>query len=351
MLLGLAVYPVGQAATRLRVEQYRQALAERGITLRTWSFFADRDIAWWYGSSNLLRVAAIVRSLVRLPRLLQLARGADAVLVQREALPFGPPIVERLLSWRRHMIWDVDDSVWVPWTSPTVGRMPRWVRAPGDKYGWLCRRATVVWAGSEVLARWCRERNDHVHVVPTVVDVPLELPSLSFERVVGWIGSHSTKDFVERFLPAIARCSPSVEVVVVGADPQLPAGMEGDVQPWTEAAEEAALQRICVGLYPIDQAHPLAEGKCGLKAILFMSRGIPVVCTPTTTNATIVRAGIDGCYASTADEWTSAVTGLLADPATWEEMRRAAHDRAAAEYSLSVWGPKVADAVAELVGA
>jgi glycosyltransferase involved in cell wall biosynthesis len=338
----LAVHPVSTAATRLRAAQYERFLTDAGLTLRIWTFFDEPGVRRWFGPRHRDRVAAALRALVQLPRAVAAVRGADAIIVQREALPFGPPVLELLSGWRRTLIWDIDDALWESYASSTTGRVSRLLKATGDKYRRICRRADEVWAGSEVLAAWCRQHNENVEVVPTVVPVPPMPDSPAMERTISWIGSHSTGAFVEAVLPVMASIEPPAEILVVGASPRLPASGSVTVLPWSLDEEARTLARTRVGLYPVDRSHPLADGKCGLKAILYMSRGIPCVVTPTTTNAAVLRDGKEGFHASDPYEWGNRVARLLDDDALWSTMSKAAHARAEAEYSLERWGPRQA---------
>lgn len=339
----LAVHPPSVAATRLRAVQYFEALAESGLHPKLWSFLREDDLPHWYGDSQLRRAWVVVRALFRMPLVLAHIWRASVVVVQREALPLGPPLVELLAARLRPMVWDIDDALWQSYVSPTAGRVPRWLRATADKYRRTCERSDEVWAGSEVLAAWCRRHNDHVHLIPTVVPVPRSLPPPPPGRTVGWVGSHSTREFVEAILPALAEITPPPRVHVVGANPAVPATLDVVIEPWSPRIEEQALAATRVGVYPVDPDHPLAAGKCGLKAILFMSQGIPCVVTPTTTNATVVREGIDGLHARSPAEWTAAVQSLLDDDGLWHRCREAAHARAKSCYSLEVWAPRVCE--------
>lgn len=266
-------------------------------------------------------------------------------------MPFGPPVLEFLAGWRRMLVWDVDDSIWESYLSPTAGYVPRWVRATGNKYVRLARRADEVWAGSQTLADWCRKHSKKVQIMPTVVEVPIDRPVSTAERTVSWIGSHSTGIFMESVLPAILAVVPPPEVIVVGARPRVPLGAAVDVRPWTIEEERRTLAGTRVGLYPVDRGHPLAEGKCGLKAILYMAHGIPCVLTPTTPNRAVVNDGEEGWYASTHEEWRDRVGMLLDDADMWERMSTAAHARALEDFSVARWGPVVASRLALLADA
>ena len=339
-ILILAVHPPSVAATRLRALQYVPALEAAGFQVEIRTFLGEADLSDWFGPRTSRRVRAAIRGLSRIPASVRAVQRADVVLVQREAMPFGPPLLEWLAGRSAKLVWDLDDAVWVPHESPTAGRVPQWVRATGDKFHTICRLADEVWAGSEVLADWCRERNQRVRVIPTVVAVPTKRPAQPSGRIAGWIGSHSTVGFLEAVLPHLAHVS-DLEVVVVGGAPRVPPQLQVQIAPWSEAEENRALSRMRVGLYPVDRAHPLADGKCGFKAILYMSRGIPPVVTPTPTNAAIVRAGIDGLHVDDVAGWASTVEALLDDPERCRQLGDAAHRRALEEFSLAKWAPMV----------
>lgn len=338
----LAVHPTSVAATRLRAIQYGPAFAAVGIEVRIWTFLREGDLEDWFSGGTPRRVRAVVRGLLRLGGAVRLLRRAGVVLVQREAMPLGPPVLEALAARWSTLVWDVDDAIWADFTLPTARRVPRWLRATGNKFDRIAGMANEVWAGSDVLAEWARKHSATVHVVPTVVEVPDRLLPAGQHRTVGWIGSPSTAPFVEAVLPALVTLDPPPRALVVGGDVDL-AGLDGEVVPWTPEAEAEALAVIRVGLYPIESGHPLADGKCGLKAILFLAHGVPVVVTPTPTNAAIVRDGVDGLHATTPDTWAEQVRRLLDDTALWERLRTSGHERVRDGYSLAVWGPKVAE--------
>lgn len=348
-VLVLAVHPVTSAATRLRTTQFAGCFADAGIALTLWSFISDADIARWYGARHTGRLLVVLHGLLRVPRAVGAAARADLVIVQREAMPLGPPLLEWWAARCAPVVWDVDDAVWESFQSPTAGRIPRWLRATAGKYRTICRLATQVWAGSEVLAAWCRQHAQDVAVVPTVVDVPDVNPADPREPTACWIGSHSTGPFIERLLPALAHASPPPRVVVVGADVAPPDDVVLEQLPWSLELEADVLERSRVGLYPIDTTHPLAEGKCGLKAVLYMAHGIPPVVTPTTTNASVVRDGVDGFHAASDDEWQRAVSTLLVDDDLWQRMSASSHERARREFSVQAWAPRLAARLVALV--
>ncbi len=87
--------------------------------------------------------------------------NADVILVQREAMIFGPPIIEWLSMHFSGcpMVLDLDDPTYVPYTSPTygnVGKLLKWFRKTDD----LIRWASVVTCGNRAIAEYVREQGN-----------------------------------------------------------------------------------------------------------------------------------------------------------------------------------------------
>jgi glycosyltransferase involved in cell wall biosynthesis len=94
-----------------------------------------------------------------------------------------------------------------------------------------------------------------------------------------------------------------------------------------------------------------ARGKCGLKAIQFMSCGVPVVAARVGVNNDIIRDGENGFLAATPAEWVEKLDRLLTDGAL--RARLAAAGRATIEqhYSLRVTTPRLAEILRRAVRA
>jgi glycosyltransferase involved in cell wall biosynthesis len=59
-------------------------------------------------------------------------------------------------------------------------------------------------------------------------------------------------------------------------------------------------------------------------------------------NTEIVEHGVNGFLASSETEWVEALTTLLHDPALRARMGKAGRRKVERNYSLHVWGPRVA---------
>lgn len=87
---------------------------------------------------------------------------------------------------------------------------------------------------------------------------------------------------------------------------------------------------------------PWARGKCGYKLIQYMACGLPVIASPVGVNTEIVEHGVNGFLASTEAEWIEALRTLLSDAALRARMGEAGRRKVERDYSLQVWGPRVA---------
>jgi len=348
-VLALASYPVEAASSRYRIVQFIEPLARRGIDV-TFSPFLDAKLfdALYKPGTLFRRLPRLaIRTLLRFGAVFRAMR-ADVVFVQREAMLFGPPLIEWLIArvLRRRLVLDLDDATWIAYPSPVYGRVAMWLKWP-SKTDRLIRWARVVTCGSPHVARHAKGI-----VVPTVVDTrrfrPIADRSVRASVTVGWIGTHGTYPFLERLFPIFERLARETKfrLLIVGsgrAHIELP-GVEVETRPWSIEREVEDFQALDVGVYPIAD-DDWSVGKSGFKAVQYMATGVPFVMSPVGVCATM---GIDSkthFSAITDDEWLDALRRLVTDG----ELRRAmsAAGRAFAEkhYDLEAQ----ADAIAEVL--
>jgi glycosyltransferase involved in cell wall biosynthesis len=355
-VLALASYPVEAAATRYRLQQFIAPLQERGITLDVRPFLDSRLFSSLYRREKMARTAlGLMASALRRFADVAQSRGADVVLVQREAMMFGPPLVEWLMSrlGKRPLVLDLDDATYVSYTSPTYGRLAsslKWFSKTDD----LIRWAKIVTCGNRLIAEYVTGKGTEARVIPTVVDTERFRPAPpKVEReppVLGWIGTHSTFQYLESIFPVLQELARThrFRLKVVGAGKQtleLP-GVEIESLEWSLEREIEDFQSFDIGLYPI-VADEWALGKSGFKAIQYMAVGIPFVVSPVGTCADIGEPNITHLAAMTQDEWTEALGNLLADREIRKRMGEAGRRHATAHYTVPDQADKLAAALRE----
>jgi glycosyltransferase involved in cell wall biosynthesis len=358
-VLGLSSYPIEAAATRYRLEQFVGPLAERGIKVTLRPFLDSKAFEMLYQRHALPYTAlAFMKSGLRRLKDLLLLTQTDAVLVQREAMLFGPPLIEWLAIrvFRRPMVLDLDDATYVPYTSPTYGKFGqalKWFSKTDD----LIRWASVVTCGNRAIAHYAESKGATTRIIPTVVDTDVFVPKThraDGPLVLGWIGTHSTFPYLRAIFPVLQDLAKThhfkIKIVGAGTDGVDIPGVEVENLEWKLEREVADFQSFDIGLYPIDPslyAEKWAAGKSGFKAIQYMAIGIPYVAAPIGASADIGEAGVTHFHASTNPEWFKALEALLSNTELRQTMGAAGRRHVVEHYSLSDQADKLAAALRE----
>lgn len=324
-VLALVPYPLGIApAQRYRIEQWAPHLKARGIEVTFEPYASEATRAVLFQSGHVARKAALVirDALAQVTRVLS-PRSHDVVLVCREASLIGPAWYERFASWQRPLVFDFDDAVWLP-QEGSVNQNWSFLRTHG-KSASLCRIATNVVAGNAYLAEYGRRYSERVQIVPSTVDLAVygapRTHSNASTPVIGWIGSHSTVEYLQARLPALAAASRRrrFRLLVVGASIASVPDLDVECRPWRAATEANDLREMDLGLMPLPD-NEWSRGKCAMKAIQYLAMGIPVIASPVGAALDVVVPGETGLLAASDEEWTDRVLRLLENA---EERNRA----------------------------
>jgi len=342
-ILFVSAHPRGCAPSqRFRFEQYIDFLGEHGFETTFSPIVREDEYPLLYAPGNTGRKARIfARGLAE--RLWQALRRpeADVAIVQREAIQLGTTVFESALARSRtKLVFDFDDAIWLPDTSPANRRMG-WLKRP-QKVPRLIRLADQVWAGNDYLAGYARQFNDAVHVVPTTVDTERHHPcapgGTASPVCLGWTGSPSTIKHFELAVPVLARIrqryGDRVTIKLIG-DPSYRSdalGLRGTA--WREDTEIDDLCAIDVGLMPLPDDE-WAKGKCGLKALQFMALQMPVVTSPVGVNTTIIADGENGYLATSDDEWFERLCALIESPDLRRQIGAAGRQTVVERYSVA----------------
>src|SRR6185369_4551868 len=328
-VLGLATYPVEAAATRFRMIQFIEPLAAEGIELSVYPFLDSRQYGSLYKRSQWARTASgLALASLRRVRELWRARKADVLFVQREAMMFGPPVVE-WLAINLHdcpMVLDLDDATYVPYKSPTYGRigsMLKWFSKTND----LIRWSRLVTCGNREIAAYVTSKGRRALVIPTVVDTncfqPLAQREPAAVPVIGWVGTHSTFPYVKSIFPVLERLVRDVKfrlrLVGTGEDNVVIPGVEIENWPWKLEREISDFQSLDIGVYPIVE-DDWSVGKSCFKAVQYMAVGIPFVVSPVGACQDIAEINQTHFVACTDDEWYEHLSRLLRDEALRRQM-------------------------------
>jgi len=356
-VLGICSYPVESAATRYRLAQFVASLAEKDINLEISPFLDSRQFALLYQNKSLFeKVFGLAKPIFRRLSEISKIRRYDALLVQREAMIFGPAFFEWIFRkfGRLPMILDLDDATYISYESPTYGKIGSFLKFFG-KTDKLIENAQVVICGNSFIAEYVRSKGTKAVVIPTVVETDVFCP---VERnneppVIGWIGTHSTFPFLESLFPVLQKLAEKHEfllkIVGAGRENITLEGVRIENLNWNLEREVADFQSLDIGLYPIQTAKSAPPewilGKSGFKAIQYLAVGIPFVVTPIGMCAEIGVPGETHFNAQSSEEWYNSLNKLLSDTALRKKMGARGRHYALQNFTV----PKQAEILAEVL--
>ncbi|MDR1990164.1 MAG: glycosyltransferase [Acidobacteriaceae bacterium] len=343
---------------RFRLEQWAPHLQHRhGIELDFHAFESAALTRVLYAHGRVATKAAlIVKDFVRRANILSLARNYDAVVMHRETSMLGPAVYERLLAWAGiPFVLDFDDAIWMPSEGVSANGVFSKLRFP-SKTMTITTLASCVTVGNEYLARWAKQLNGNVHIVPTTINLSMyEVQPESPERdifTIGWMGSHSTLRHLEEVRHAIERFGATrrVKMVVVCDVPQTKpfAHVETEFVKWSGDREAKDIGGMDVGIMPLPD-EPFTRGKCGCKALQYMAAGRPAIVSPVGVNMDIVQHGKNGLLASSDDEWVNAFETLASSRELRRQLANAGRKTVEDRFTAEAAAQKFAQALRSIV--
>lgn len=341
-LLFLAPYPPGKSPSqRYRLEHYLTSLQQNNISYTYRSFLGTSAWEFFFLPGNYLRKfgSVMMGFTKRFFQLFTIYRY-DFIYVHREITPIGPPVFEWVIAkiFRKRIIYDFDDAIWIPATSESnkiVSGLKNF-----KKVGTICKWAYKVSVGNSFLAEYARKFTSEVYIIPTVVDTDNTHNRIQdqdqFTPSIGWTGTFSTLKYLSLVLPVLDELQKSFDftfIVIADKDPKLPLRKYKFIK-WNKEKEAEDLLRFHIGLMPLYDDE-ISKGKCGFKAIQYMSLGIPAVVSPVGVNAEIVNHGINGFVCGTEADWKNCLTQLLTGVELRGRMGKAARLTIEDRYSVT----------------
>jgi glycosyltransferase involved in cell wall biosynthesis len=340
-ILFLAPYPVNESPSqRYRMEHYLHYLNENNIQFDYKPFMDKKTWKIIYKHGHLFqKIWGTVKGLVKRGVLMFQIGKYDFVYIHRETALLGPPIFEWIIAkiYKKKIIYDFDDAIWIPFVSKK-NRLAFFLKFY-SKIGRICEWSYKVSVGNSFLGNFAKQFNQNIVLIPTVVntdDIHNRMQQHDTDTpVVGWTGSFSTLKFLDVILPVLQKMQEKYDfefVVIADQDPQLQLKHYRFIK-WNRHTEADDLLNIHIGLMPLYDDE-LTKGKCGFKAIQYMSLGIPPVVSAVGVNTEIVEDGINGYICQSDSEWETKLEVLLRDKVKRKVMGKYARDKIIDKYSV-----------------
>lgn len=337
-------YPTEGASNRYRVEQYLPYLKEAGIKYSLHPFWSNSAFRILYKQGFYFKKTYFFLrgTFLRILDLLQIFRY-DIVFIHREAYPFGRTFEAILVLLKKPFIFDFDDAIFLPFPYKLNNFIDKF--KSHYKFVTIIKQSNHVIVGNQYLANFVLKYNKQGTVIPTSIDTNryrFDGCKNSDRVVIGWIGGIFTLNFVNMLEGAFFQLSkryPNVIFKIVGGDFSI-AGLPNIIsKPWALDEEIEDLKTFDIGIMPMPD-NEWTKGKCGFKAILYMSMGMPCVCSPVGVNTEIIRDGLNGFLAETEEEWIRKLSLLIEDPLLRQKIGLEGRMTVEERYSLKVNAPK-----------
>lgn len=340
----IAPYPKGEAPSqRFRFEQYLTFLEENGFEIHYHGFHTLTSWNRLYKKGQfLLKGLDLIWNFIRRWGLLFQLITAKNIFMHREMAHIGPPIFEWILVkvLRKKYIYDFDDAIWMPNYSSVNAKFQK-LKAYW-KVKKLIQWADKVQAGNQFLADYALQFNKNVQIVPTTIDTKNHHIQMCDHNknpvVIGWTGTHSTIHYLDFLLPILKHLETTFEfefLVISNKNPLLPLKSFRYLE-WNGETEIQDLSTIQIGVMPLIE-DDWSKGKCGFKALQYMSLGMATIASPVGVNTSIIQNDENGFLAESVKEWESALQNLLIDKELRSEIGLRARKTIVDNWSVEAW--------------
>ncbi|MBP9151215.1 MAG: glycosyltransferase family 4 protein [Flavobacteriales bacterium] len=340
-ILFFVPYPLGIAPSqRFRFEQYFDILKSNGFEFDAKPYLDDKAMLFLYDKGNFIHKVWKVK-LGLLKRFFQLFTlfKYDFIFIHREAAAIGPPVFEWLIIkvFRKKVIFDFDDAIWLKNTSSTNSVISFFKRYRNAND--ICSWAWKVSCGNDYLANHARKFNKNVVVNPTTIDTENlhnRVKEFSSEKItIGWTGTHSTIKYLDALIPILKKLEKEFDFnFLVIADRKPDFDLKNlQFVPWNKQTEIDDLLKMDVGVMPLED-DKWANGKCGFKALQYMALGIPAMVSPVGVNTKIVDHGANGWICNTQEEWEQTLRKILEKQLELRSFSAAARTKIEQHYSV-----------------
>jgi len=340
-VLFLIPYPLSSAPSqRFRFEQYINLLKINNIEPVFQSFIGLNTWKVLYFNGNLyLKIAGFLSGFFRRFSLLFKAFRYEYVFIHREASPVGPPIFEWLLAkvLRKRIIYDFDDAIWMAQTGKE-NFLTKVAKNPG-KVNKIIKWSYKISCGNTYLRNHALKFNKNVILNPTTIDTDrlhFKIKNQYTEQVViGWTGTHSTMMYLAQAIPVLRKLYQSRKFTLLVISNQKPEFEFPEMVfiKWNEQREQEDLLGMNIGIMPLTD-NEWTRGKCGFKALQYMSLGIPAVVSNVGVNNQIVDHDLNGYVCNNETEWMESLNELIDNAQLRSEMGKNAREKIVNKYSV-----------------
>jgi len=269
-------------------------------------------------------------------------RRYDLVYVHMYVTPIGTSFFERLYrALAKKMIFDLEDNRFLGASKETRG-LAQMLRSIA-KTSYLVKNSDHVITSSPALNDFCLELNkkNKCTYISSSINTERFVPKNNYTNdkkiTIGWTGTFSSRPYLDLLRPVFIELKKQrdFKLLVIGNFEYSFPEMDIEMIQWSAENEVEDLQKIDIGVYPLP-TDSWVMGKSGLKAIQYMSFGLPCVSTDVSTVQRFVRNNVNGFLVTTEEEWVATLINLIDDPGTRKRVGENARKTVLEKFSTDV---------------
>jgi L-malate glycosyltransferase len=344
-ILIVCPYPENCAAgQRLKYEQYFQRFRDEGYSIDVAPFLDKKTWSVLYKKGYLLKksLGLVLGYLKRIKTIFKLG-DYDLIYIFMWVTPIGPPLFERIYKkLSKKIIFDIEDNFIDTQVVPSAENRNFFLTflMTNSKQLYLVKNADFVITSSQYLADEAKKLNTRSNVtfISSSINADKFFPTNRYTNekkiVIGWTGTYSTKmhlDLLKGVFISLAKKLDFTLRIISNFDYEIQ-GVDVDCIEWSSKNEVADLQGIDIGVYPLPD-EKFVLGKSGLKAIQYMSFGLPLVATALGSSNNIIENNVNGILVKDKDEWIESLHKLAINPDLRKRLGQRARQDMLEKYS------------------
>ena len=309
-ILFICPYPIDTVpGQRLKYEQYFETFKNSGYEVTVYPFFSEAVYRNLYKKNKFfIKVFGVLFGFVKRILTIFILRKYNVVYIFLNVVPLGKNLIEKLyVLVSKKIIYDIDDLVYLLETSKENWFVKKFKSS--KKYEFLIKNANYVITCTNYLDNYVKKINKNSLNIPSTVDTKKYIPSVFIKKnkkdiVLGWTGSFSTYPYLDLIKDPLNKI-----IEKHGCKFNLICSVKEKTEiknckfvQWSSSKEVNQIKKIDIGLYPLPN-YEWVNGKSGLKAIQFMSLGIPVIATNNKVNKRVIKHNQTGYLAEDFDDW------------------------------------------------
>ena len=345
-VLFLSPYPLGKAASqRLKYEQYFAHFEANGFELETSSFVDNHFWEIIYKPGFLLRkITGTARGYVR--RFLDLFRlhRYDIIYIHLWATPLGPPIFEWMIrKLSKKIVYDIDDMIYKSEGS-AMNNLVHMLKGKNKSIALMKYADHVITCTPDLndfAKQYCANCTDISSTLDTERLFPINKYTNEKPVVIGWTGTHSTVPYLHLLDTVFQKLAKerTFKLRVIGNFQFQLNNVEFEYFDWNKEDEAAQLQGMDIGVYPLP-TDAWVMGKSGLKALTYMTVGLPVVATNVGAAINrVIAENENGFLVKTEEEWLEKLKYLIDNPIERERIGKNARQTVLQKFSIEANKP------------